>query len=967
MTGRGVRAAVLCWALGLLAGAAGQAVAQTGWSAHLVLPPLPSPYLSDWEMDPGAATLTVTNGTSVTTDITFHYSLTRGSQMLLRGVTDPHTIAAGATETFDATSSFGGRADWDQGMQDLVARTGRLPEGEFEGCVTIADPGGLVLVARQCVRFTTLYPDPPALVFPLNGDSVITQDPIFEWLPVQLPPLGDGRIGYVLHIAEVRTEAGQLPEVALATNIPHVLEPGLTETAYEYPIGSLPFVPGRLYAWRVQALDGDGRPVASNQGRSEVWTFVYREPAAEVQPVVASIALTPLRDTLRYAGDTARYEARAYDADNLEILGKRIAWRSLDTNVVRVDTLGVVTGVRAGETGVVATVDGVSDTAHSVTRAPTEFAVRFERYDPETEKPPLLALLESGSFDEVVPKLMELLQSGEFRIPVPRLPGFGGVDVSQARTGEDDAPGRGPSRSTAEDDRYRAIDPCEDLTGGAEAHVDHTRKSWALEIAVTALMTCLLPESPNQPRWVAPEPDTAIHRSVLLAVSWRHPGVPRVFVARKGVTQLPPVLPLAGTQAVTGYWVLNLSRTVTLESDLLPADFAGFFGTQSFDVGTGLTLYYKIRCLPQTLGSDAEPGPVCSVLSTMNPDNPEITLHAFAGVTASETSVNTSGLGHSLALGFSIKGTLPVQTWDADVLGISLDSTQFGLMFAVQDSMVEATGVPRDNWSLGVAFIGTVWIAGSGKTLQIDASAGLEWDPTKTVQAGRPKLVLSAQLAQILKAWPVRLGNPQLVFTTPIGSRREREASTLQMSGTWGFGPNEGLALAGGGGDVRNDIGGGATGGGEGFEEMGRGQITLAWSQPPTQWTKSEAMSKWQDARKAFTEQEAAQEAARRKHERAQQRVELAQSNYNPGVPTMVTELQAAQKALLAAESELATANVQLENARADREQTRLGVLPPTCWKTVKNRCLNWSGSLSVGNGSLADVLMMIMRSAGSQ
>jgi hypothetical protein len=414
--------AVFCLLVGTTASA-------QGWSAQLVLSPLPSPFLSDWEVDPSIGELIVTNSTGTSANVTFHYTLTRNGQALVRGTSDPQLVPSGAPTVFNAGSTFGGRADWDRSVQDLVARTGRLPEGEYEGCVTVAGAGGTVLVARQCARFTLQYSDPPFLVFPMNGDTIASQDPIFEWQPVQLPPAADARVGYVLQVAEVNTAARQRPEVALQSNILHYTEPNLVQTSHQYPVGALPLVSGRTYAWRVQALDGDGRPVATNQGRSEIWTFVYRALETESRATVASVVLEPRRDTLRFVGDTARYDVKVYDADNVELAGKRVQWRALDTTVARVDSTGVVTSARVGETRIVASVDGVADSALSVTARVASIAVRFERYNAGVDKPNLLEILQSTSFEETVPKLMELFQSGELRIPVPRLPG---VESGQA-------------------------------------------------------------------------------------------------------------------------------------------------------------------------------------------------------------------------------------------------------------------------------------------------------------------------------------------------------------------------------------------------------------------------------------------------------------------------------------------------------------------------------------------------------
>ena len=173
-------------AIAWMTGRPGAAAAQ-GWTAQLVLSPMPSAFVSDWEVDPSVAELIVTNGTPTATDVTFHYTLSRGGQVVLSGVTDAHTVPGNQSVTFNASSSFGGKADWNRELQDLVTRTGRLPEGEYQGCVALAGPGGAVLVERECASFTVGYPDPPFLVHPMNGDTVHSQAPLFEWQPEHQP------------------------------------------------------------------------------------------------------------------------------------------------------------------------------------------------------------------------------------------------------------------------------------------------------------------------------------------------------------------------------------------------------------------------------------------------------------------------------------------------------------------------------------------------------------------------------------------------------------------------------------------------------------------------------------------------------------------------------------------------------------------------------------------------------------
>ncbi|MGH7637341.1 MAG: hypothetical protein ACREOK_06785, partial [Gemmatimonadaceae bacterium] len=733
----------------------------------------------------------------------------------------------------------------------------------------------------------------------------------------------------------------------------HYVEPGLFETSHQYPVGAMPLVSGRTYAWRVQALDGTGKPIASNQGRSEIWTFVYREPESEAQRTVARVEVTASRDTLRFSGDTVRYAAQAYDADNVEILGKMVQWRALDTSIVRVDSAGVVTAAKLGQTQVLAAIDGVVDSAAAI-MASRRVAVRFEMYDASAAEPSLLEVLKSGSFDDVVPRLNAMLEAGELRIPIPRLPAFDGA-AAPGDDGETDA-GRstgGPSPPPESLGRARSAREraCDGLSADASVHLDRTRAVWSLMLEATSdVLHCLVPKPEVQTRQVVQQQamDTSLHVAAVFVASWLHPGVPRAFVAVKGIGHLPMELPYIGTMSNTGYAVLNVSRAVTLGSEIMPAEHGSFFGTQSFDAGTGLTIYAKFRCV------DASQW-LCEVLNEMNPKDAEITVHAFAGVTASEVSLGSEGLGMSMARGVSISATLPVVARDLDPLGLSIDSTQVGLMFAVQDSVVYEEDGKQSNVSIGVAPTMSIWMTGkNGNTWQVDGSLGLEWDPTAD-QSLRPKLVFSAQLAQVWQLKWVRLGNPQLVFTTPLGPRKEREATEVALSGSWGFGPDNGFGIAEGGGDVRGDAGAAATGGSVGFEEVGRGQVTFSLKRPPSARSTADARKERDDATKAVTAHLHVVNAARAKVNAEKKNVEWAMN-------TTMEEYEAAQRALKAAELKLLIAEAELDRLRKTRNDARDALEPQECTARIATRCLTWKAQLSIGTGSIIDAIGYIIR-----
>lgn len=968
--------ASLAAAVGFLAGAASPAFAQA-WTAQLILSPLPSPFLSDWELDPSIGQVLVTNPTGTATDVTFHYTLTRGGQVLMRGTSDPQTVPARETAVFNGASNIGGRADWNRDMQQLIARTGRLPEGEYEGCVTIAASDGAVLVARQCVRFSTQYPDPPFLVFPSNGDTVSARDPIFEWQPVQVPPMAEGRVGYVLQVAEVNTAAKQRPEVALSSNILHYFEPGLAQTSHQYPVGALPLVSGRTYAWRVQALDGDGRPVASNQGRSEIWTFVYQEAKTEARAVVASIVLTPRRDTLRFAGDTARYEARAYDADNVEVPGKRIQWRSIDSTIARVDSTGTVTGVAIGETRIVASVDGVADSALSVTASPGNLTVRFEAFDAATDKPGLLELIKSGSFDEVAPKLMAMLQSGEFRIPLPRLPGVeaamgasggtGGMGALDGITGDGARARGGPSVGSVGSSgssfsswpaRARA---CNDVAFNVrDPYMDLDQKVFVFYIPLNKAQRQEVTNCLGVPNDEGEVTEVERLRGAIFIVSWKHPGFPRAVLAVKG----PGFgLTLEGPKVDVRFLALNLTPAFEVGPDLLPANFGGFFGDVSFEVGTGLTYYSRRKCTENVR-------PLCKFLAWINPENPFITIKAFAGINASDVSAGSGGAGASVALGFTISASLPVRVWNAKILGGSLDSTQVGFAFAAQDSLVAGAGAEEGTHhkSMNVAPTLKVWFTGGrGNAWEVDASVAFEIDPDKPNDA--VKLVVAAEVPARWKLTLARLGNPMVVFTKKLEAEGEVE---LGLSGTWGVGPWDGSLAEAVGVDA----------GDAGFEELGRGAVILKWAKPAAvlaaaQTRVQERQSRWDHEKRTAA---AIAEVHMKNCELATRQADaMERTSVDPLTrPALLAPSQANRDAscrqadvmkvrLAAVEKQIADEKAALETADKNAPEPPKPTSAVKCEGTLvfsDTRCFTWSARLSIASSSLVDLVSLVFRLA---
>lgn len=282
------------------------------WTAVLAVRPNPSPYLADWESDPTIVTFVLSYAGS--SSIAFHLqgSIRRGGAPVVSGRSTPFefvrpsqlllTTRDGVWET--------GTVQYESALRSQLERTGRLPEGEYEFCVDVRQglaesPGALL--ATECAPFTIVVPQPPSIILPQAGDTVVAEYPTFVWTPV-LAPLGE-RVSYHVRVAEVLP--GQSPLEAL-NNIPQ-LEGDFSTTSFLYPPDALVLRDSARYAWQVQALDAAGQPLGENQGKSEVGWLVYR-------PMTGSqVAARPLAS-----------------ADSGERVLSRFTWSGIEVRVLSV-------------------------------------------------------------------------------------------------------------------------------------------------------------------------------------------------------------------------------------------------------------------------------------------------------------------------------------------------------------------------------------------------------------------------------------------------------------------------------------------------------------------------------------------------------------------------------------------------------------------------------------------------------
>ncbi|OQP58024.1 hypothetical protein A4R26_23280 [Niastella populi] len=156
---------------------------------------------------------------------------------------------------------------------------GMLPAGRYLACYTVvsADKGNFTLV-ENCIPVNVDPLSPPLLNTPANEDNLITPYPQFTWLPPT--PIGlFNDLGYAIAIVEVLPGQGKAD--AIQQNIPLNASVYTKDLFWNYPASTRSLDTGKVYAWRVVAMNS-GKPVAL----SDIWTFRVTKTIPEPGKVI---------------------------------------------------------------------------------------------------------------------------------------------------------------------------------------------------------------------------------------------------------------------------------------------------------------------------------------------------------------------------------------------------------------------------------------------------------------------------------------------------------------------------------------------------------------------------------------------------------------------------------------------------------------------------------------------------------
>jgi hypothetical protein len=185
-----------------------------------------------------------------------------------------------------------------------LASTQKLPEGFYQFKIEVLDYNRNNRVSNIGTSMAWLVlNDPPLLNLPFE-EKIRLQDPQqvqFQWTPRHTSsPNSAFETEYIFKLWEIWPE-GRNPNEVVRTTQP-LFETTIMTTSYFYGLNDAMLIPGRSYAWQVQAINLSGRDLFNNQGKSEVKSFQYGDACQPITNLGAE-AMGPDRIRITWQGE----------------------------------------------------------------------------------------------------------------------------------------------------------------------------------------------------------------------------------------------------------------------------------------------------------------------------------------------------------------------------------------------------------------------------------------------------------------------------------------------------------------------------------------------------------------------------------------------------------------------------------------------------------------------------------------
>ncbi len=276
---------------------------------ELNISPRPSTRLSDWMSKRETASLYIPNSLK-STDIKIEAKLSLNGTLIVATktnampfVTIPHggiLLSAGDMFPDNAVTFYGD-------LRASTMRSGILPEGNYELCITLLDAKTLQPVSTTtCRSFSLIKNILPTLLQPEDNKKIISgteKATLFVWTP--MIPIPSTPITYRLRVVEIHQ--GQSAQQAFYIN-PVLFEKttiGTTQLLWPQEI-PLPNIGANL-AWAVQPEDELGNPYILPERFSNAFTLLVLPSSEECSKISGKI--------MRLRSDGLKVEEEYWEAD----------------------------------------------------------------------------------------------------------------------------------------------------------------------------------------------------------------------------------------------------------------------------------------------------------------------------------------------------------------------------------------------------------------------------------------------------------------------------------------------------------------------------------------------------------------------------------------------------------------------------------------------------------------------------
>ncbi len=240
--------------------------------------------------------------------------------------------------------------------RETYLRTKALPEGQYRITFTAYDYARPE-VSLSLPGSTFIYlskAEPPMLNMPPNQyiqPAYSVQNVQFSWLPRNISsPNSVNSTEYLLELFEIRPEGYHPNEIVKSTR--PVFSTQTAQSYYIYTIADPTLTVGLQYAWRVRAIDLQGRDAIRNNGYSEVFSFTYGdnghqgEAGVNAPATVGGFTVEPAAPRRANATWVLNSEADGYKImyRRTGTPGEPPAWTEEETAKDKIELLGLTPG-----------------------------------------------------------------------------------------------------------------------------------------------------------------------------------------------------------------------------------------------------------------------------------------------------------------------------------------------------------------------------------------------------------------------------------------------------------------------------------------------------------------------------------------------------------------------------------------------------------------------------------------------